>query len=411
MTRRSSADFDTALGDALRPMAAAAPLPAGLLEVSDRWVRRDRRGSEPGRESDGPRPLAVAVVIGSAVVVALLATAILGGILQAPRVGDPDEVVSLPLRALDLEPTVIRTPSLIGMTANDATGPVVQLAHGNAAGSQFRLVAYRSAQGYCVGFAWRGGSAEGCGALPEDDAVGGAAFGLALSRLEPGVPGYLAGLVASDAAAVHAESARGGHAEALVFGLDEADIDARAFLVFLPVGFDADSVVALDAQGAQVGRLFVDPGAPPGAGDPAVDPSREPRMYAILRNHTEQPIDLAVKERTADSEGSTSGPIPACDVGASGIGIFDGKTWWVEVDGREIFHSDQGLPVVGSGEVLELVIDVRDGREPMITEFVVLPVEASAGGEPAGRGPRIGWTERLWSLAADLECEFDPESF
>jgi hypothetical protein len=411
MTRRSSADFDAALCDALRPMAAAAPLPADLLDVPDRWVRRDRRGSEPARESAGPRPLAVALVIGCAVVVVLLATSILGGMLQAPRVGDPDDEVSLPLRALDLDPTVIRNPSLIGMNPIDATGPVIQLAHGNAAESQFRLVAYRSAQGYCLGFAWQGGSGDGCGALPQDDAAGGAAFGFTLAHLDPAVPGYLAGMVAPDAVAVRAESARGGHAVALMFDLDEAGIDARAFLVFLPVGFDADSVVAYGADGGQVGRFIVDEGAPPGAGDPGVDPSREPRMYAILRNHTEQPIDLAVEDRTADSEGSTSGPIPACDVDAAGIGIFEGKTWWVEVDGREIFHSDQGLPSVRSGEVLELVIDVREGREPMITEFVVLPVERSAGGEPAGRGPRIGWTERLWSLAADLECEFDPESF
>ena len=409
MTRLSSADFDAAVADALRPMAVEAPLPADLLDVPDRWVRRNRSGSEPDDGPARPRPFAVAMVIGSAVAVALLATALLSGVFQAPRVGEPDEVVSLPLRAVDLDPTLIRTPSLIGMQSADASGPVIQLAHGNAAGSPFRLIAYRSPGGYCLWFSWQGGSGEGCGALPQDDAVGGPGFGLTLFQLTPGVPGYIAGFVAPDVMAVRAESARGGHADAFVLDLGEAGIDARAFLVFLPTGFDADSVVASDAGGEQVGRFIVGPGAPPDAGVPGDGPSREPRMYAILRNHTEQAAELRVEDRTADGEGSSWGPVPACDVGASGIGLFDGMTWWVEVGGVEVFHSDQGVPAVGSGEILEIVVDLREGREPMITEFVILPVEASAAGEAAGRPPRIGWSDRLWTLADDLECDFDPE--
>ncbi len=412
MTRLSSADFDATLGDALRPMAVEAPVPAGLLGVPDRWVRGERGAAEPGDGTARPRPLAVDAVIAAAVVVALIGAAIMGSLIHAPRFGDPEEEVSLPLRALDLDPAVIRTPALIGMHTTDATGPVVQVARGSGAGSQFRLAAYRSAQGYCLWFAWQDGTSDGCGALPQDDAVGGPIFGLIQAGHKPAAPGYLAGFAAPDVVAIRAESARGGRAEALVLDLDEAGIDAKTFLVFLPTGFAADSVVALDADGDEMGRFFFGSGAaPPGGGDPGEGPSREPRVYAILRNHTGEAAELRVEERTGGGEGYSAGQIPACDVGASGIGLFNGKTWWVEVDGVEVFHSDQGVPAVGSGEVLEAVIDLSEGREPTITEFVVLPVEASAGGGAAGRGPRIGWSERLWSLADDLECEFDPESF
>lgn len=132
--------------------------------------------------------------------------------------------------------------------------------------------------------------------------------------------------------------------------------------------------------------------------------SSQPMTYVVVRNHTDSPVDGRVTIVEPQGSGSTSGPTPACDVGAFGHGMVEGQEWSATVGGVLVVDSGRPLPDVQPGEVLEIVIDVFPNEESVIGDVSVRDLADSVGGEPAGHSERPGWSERLWELAEGLRC-------
>ena len=106
----------------------------------------------------------------------------------------------------------------------------------------------------------------------------------------------------------------------------------------------------------------------------------EPYAYAAIRNHTDSEVTIREDDRGREEAGSASSPTPPCDVGVVGWPLREGVTWWVTVDGTLILDSKMDLPEVGVGDVLEILIDVREGEAPSLTAVSVRPAEAARAG-------------------------------
>ncbi len=393
MTRLTDAALETRLRAALGPIAREAPLPADALRVPLAWIRGEPVSGRVGR---------VAFVAAAAVVVTLTVLALLGQ-LAPPRVGD-DGDAALPVEWIDTEPTVLRVPGIVGIQAGP-NAEVVQLAVGRADGQTFRLAAWGGSDGTCLWFSWAGSSGSGCGPLPQEGPIAGGALGQVSGNWSGETAGHLDGLAAPGAAAVHVEAVDGRRATAHLLELSAARIDARAFVVFLPAGFTAREVVATNADGAPIGSL--DLAGPPEAPPPG-QRGTEPRLVAVLRNHTDAEAELEMEDAGEQSGGSSVGVTMPCDIGALGAPLYSGRTWSIGVDGQVLLTSDDVDAQPGSGEAYEVVIDLRPGETPEVVEKGLRPLVESAEGPPSGRDPMPWWSDRMWELADGLECAFEP---
>jgi hypothetical protein len=401
MSRVPRHSLDDRLTRALAPLADSAPMPPRLLDVPDASVR----GGRGTWAADHP-VLAVAGVAAAAVVVVLLG--LLGPLLQAPRVGDEGRDVSLPMERLDLAPLTIANPAIAGVPAEAATGDVVQVARGRAALLAFRLVAYRSAEGNCLWFEWAGQSSSGCASLPEQDPMGDGVIGMTLYELNPATDGYIYGLVAPDARRLEVRARDGSRAEARLLDLAPAGIAAQAYLVFLPVGFEAARIDVGAADGTRLTELDLEPwlrGVPPARARPLVP---EPSVMVVLRNHTDgRPIFRMTFGEGGDA-GEALSPTDACDVNVMEVPLREGLDWSVEVDGEVVVDSTTPLPAAEPDTVIEIIVELRPDERPTVSATSVRQIEDSTLGPGAGRSELPGRSERWWELGQGLDCEWVP---
>ena len=130
-------------------------------------------------------------------------------------------------------------------------------------------------------------------------------------------------------------------------------------------------------------------------------PAGTPSIEIFVRNHTDAAVDYVVTTREPDANGSMSGPVAACDAGGALFSEVDDQTWRATVDGASVIDSDDPLPEVGPGEVLEIFIEVRPNQEPEIGDMTVR-AEGNADRQRS---------EGEWQAVLDgLECEKPPLS-
>lgn len=392
MTAPARRALDRLLRETFEPVAREAPMPQGVLAVPDGAVRE--------AESGWPvRPLAMTAVVVAAVV---LTTAALGalGALPGQRVGDP-QLVEADVRGLRLGPQILEQPEVVGFDPDGTLGPVVQVASGTFNHAPFHLLAYRG-DGNCLWFRdadVMGGG--GCASLPQDDAENGADFGMALGYADPARPGYVYGLVRPGVDRLWVEGEGWTRAHGHVVPLELAEIDAQAFLAFFPEAFRPTRVVIGDADGNEIGSIaFETLMSPTGGGD---GPVREPMLALIIRNHSDREVDARLEEEGPQSAGSSSGPVSPCDLSWFGSNWFEGVSYVATVGGEVVFDMADHDLKVPSGQVLEILVDVRPDAAPAVGSMELVPRDESvASSSGDGRG---GWDGRAASLAAALECE------
>ena len=253
MTDIGRSSLDRRFAGALAMDATAAPVPKGLLDVPDRWVRRS-----------APRRAIWALVSAGVVAAAAFGTVALVSLVNpadradrsAPGAGGGvDWGVGIPIERLDLEP---RAGHPLG-----ARGPSVEVARGSAGGQPFSLTVENGAGplGVCLHtdhVTLGGGSS--CGALLGEEGSIEGTFEL----VTVGAVGHTAaatqieayGLVTADAAEVWVETAA-GRARAVLVPLEGTGIDGRAFIAFLPRGLEPTRLVAQDASGGTIDRVVL----------------------------------------------------------------------------------------------------------------------------------------------------------
>lgn len=161
--------------------------------------------------------------------------------------------VAVPIEELDLEPREIR-----GAIAERPIGPHMVVLEGEVAGDTLMLVAQADGDGMCLA-SWRGAEgSQGCGPLPDPARQG--HFGITLvGGLDPspGLPREIVGVVSPAVAAVVVQLRDEAPVEARLVPLAPAQIDAQAFIVYVPFDVIPASVTAVDAEGAELGVLSV----------------------------------------------------------------------------------------------------------------------------------------------------------
>ena len=265
MSKNTQSMLDRRLTDALGAEVSHAPMPDGLLQVPDGWVRGRRLLRSSGRA------VAVGGVVTLAAVTTVTVLAVVGAFGErGPSVGseDPPADVGVPIQALDLEPRLGQIPEYGG---EPAIGPVVEVARGRVGGKAFAFTVYRAEAPLelevelglvCVNFEWLRDPDAGCGAMPGEEGTIGEVFGLGSDTHPFGssdVHGHY-GLVALHVAEVWIETDAGSRARARLIPLDAPAVEAQLFIAFLPGGVDSSAWVALDADGTEIGRIPTPPG-------------------------------------------------------------------------------------------------------------------------------------------------------
>ncbi len=247
MTTLGGSELERLLSRALRDEAAAAPMPAGLLRVPDRWVRQ--------RASLSPmRLIAAVVVVALATVGTLGVVGLLGdGSLGPVRHGDSPSVPSVDIRNFDTDP---RDVVLVDPDWPEASGPIVEVARGSADRRGFRVTAFRGSRAdeVCIVFDWAGDESAGCGVGPNSDLLDGL-FGTGSTTSGALLPHYVFGVVSRDVSAVWIDTTSGIRAETKLVDLSPVEVDAYLFIGFLPGGTDATAWVATDAAGRELDRF------------------------------------------------------------------------------------------------------------------------------------------------------------
>jgi hypothetical protein len=151
---------------------------------------------------------------------------------------------------------------LLGAMADRPTGPHVELLTGTVAGEVIEVAMQRDGEGVCFAVRLPPESSEACGETLDgqgfDDAFGPV---IPLGSGDPdtatGLPHIVAGLLSPDVDAVLAELDSGAKARATLFPLAPAQVDGFGFVLALPPDVAPRALVALDADGAEIGRLEV----------------------------------------------------------------------------------------------------------------------------------------------------------
>lgn len=179
-----------------------------------------------------------------------LGAAVVGcGLLPRPDVG-------IQIAELDTNPRQIHT----GGPAGTPTGPAVEILRGRV-DELLSVVVQRDADGVCLAIFRGGNGSTSCGPLPAEAGMG--AFGSVSTGGGEGDPVFeVGGIVDSTVSSVVLELGDGSRASALLVPLAPAEIDASAFLVYLPQRV-ANHLVAYADDGTELGRLTMTlPAAP-----------------------------------------------------------------------------------------------------------------------------------------------------
>jgi len=178
-------------------------------------------------------------------------------VLTACDLLQPTPDAALPIDELDVE----SRPAEVEPMGQAPTGPVMQIATGEVLGGRFHFVVHQTAGGVCSSLDWENGAGSACGALP-GDAPRSEAFGMMLFGGD-GVTQNVTGIVSAEVTDVWIELDSGERARAVVLPLDAADLEANAFMAFVPVAVgELVAVLALDGDGDLIERFEMSP-APP----------------------------------------------------------------------------------------------------------------------------------------------------
>lgn len=145
----------------------------------------------------------------------------------------------------------------IDAMGENPTGPVITLASGMAEDTGWRFVAYESGGAYCLQVDLNTGSGGSgtAGCAQADELVG------PLSQVGAGGGGegvgHIQGVASREVSEVSVRAAGGRRIPATLHDLDRIGLDAQAFFALIPAAADPISVVALDADGEEMGRSDV----------------------------------------------------------------------------------------------------------------------------------------------------------
>jgi hypothetical protein len=184
--------------------------------------------------------------------IALAALAL--GMAGCGSLGEPD--AGLPIE--DVETSGRMLP---GSLAENPTGPHVELLTATVDGRELEIVMQRDGNGVCFALRRPPDSAQSCGPLPGAAGDFGEGFGMVMTGSgpveegDPPRPLELSGLLSAEVEAVLVEFDDGREARAVLFPLAPAQVEGSGFVVYLPAGAPDHSVVALAADGTELGRL------------------------------------------------------------------------------------------------------------------------------------------------------------
>jgi hypothetical protein len=138
---------------------------------------------------------------------------------------------------------------------DEATGPVVVLAHGVHDGRAWRYIAYRTADGLCeeIEFVDTGGSSGGCGSSSVELEPGTASLGVTGGSDQPT---FVTGQAGIEVATVRITTRFDGDFEAATFDAPpELGLPGRFFIAALPEQSTVVSAMTLDASGEVLERI------------------------------------------------------------------------------------------------------------------------------------------------------------
>ena len=125
---------------------------------------------------------------------------------------------------------------------DDASGPIVELGSGRTGEVGWRYSIYPSGDAWCVQLEMALATSAACGdALPEE----GAAFGL----VSEGNGEVVNGIVNDETFTVWLVEERGGRVPATVMPLEEAGLEGKAFVGFVPEGMTLTHLQAVASSG------------------------------------------------------------------------------------------------------------------------------------------------------------------
>ena len=130
----------------------------------------------------------------------------------------------------------------------DPTGPVTLLGSGESSSGGWRYVIYESAEGWCTELQMSEVTSTGCGPdlLPPDGEYIGSAG--ALSPLESGVT-PVEGVVSNEIVTVSIIDEEKGRLPAVLMPLDDAELEGKAFLGFMPADGTPTHIQAIALSG------------------------------------------------------------------------------------------------------------------------------------------------------------------
>lgn len=164
----------------------------------------------------------------------------------------PEPDAGIQITELDTNPRQVHT----GGPADGPTGPAVEIVRGRV-DELLSVVVQRDAEGVCLAIFRGGNGSTSCGPLPGEAGMG--AFGLVSTGGGEQDPVFeVGGIVDSSVASVVLELDDGRRATALLVPLAPAELDASAFLVYLPDPVP-NALVAYADDGTELGRLVMTP--------------------------------------------------------------------------------------------------------------------------------------------------------
>ena len=137
----------------------------------------------------------------------------------------------------------------------EAIGPIIEIGRGESLGVEWRYSIYQSTMGLCTRIEIDvSGSGESCGGSigqsgPEPISVTSVGTGT-------GTPSQVEGYVAEDVAEVWIET-DAGPVQATVMSLEPVDMEGGAFVALVPGNRRMGDAVAVDADGAELGRFSI----------------------------------------------------------------------------------------------------------------------------------------------------------
>lgn len=139
-------------------------------------------------------------------------------------------------------------------------GPTIELGRGTTLGVDWRYSVYPSDIGWCTQIDHGPGAGGGSACGGQLIATGPLTLTGAGSGSE--IPNYVEGIASNDVAAVWAERADGERAPAILMSLAPAGFDGQVVVAWLPPDNDWERIVAVGADGTELGREAIAPFLP-----------------------------------------------------------------------------------------------------------------------------------------------------